>query len=169
MVSYIQNTFNIWTCPIASVTAFSVMCSDKRKAGSPCVYNVAWIHHNQCRTGVLTHAVPTAPEPPRYCYSWWRHQMKTFSALLSFCAGNSPVPGEFPAQRPVTRSFDVFFDLRPNKRLSKQWWRWWFETLSCSLWRHCNVSLLLLVLMLMLLLIPVSKSRKIIYRIGAYM
>ena len=28
--------------------------------------------------------------------------------------------GEFPARRPVTRSFDVFFDLRLNKRLSKQ-------------------------------------------------
>ena len=51
--------------------------------------------------------------------SWWRHQMETLSALLAICAGNSPVPGEFPAQRPVTRSFDVFFDLRPNKRLSK--------------------------------------------------
>ena len=38
--------------------------------------------------------------------------MKTFSALLAICAGNSPVPGEYPAQRPVTRSFDVFFDLR---------------------------------------------------------
>ena len=51
--------------------------------------------------------------------SCWRHQMETFSALLAICTGNSPVPGEFPAQRPVTRSFDVFFDLRPNKRLSK--------------------------------------------------
>ena len=70
--------------------------------------------------------------------SWWRHQMETFSALLAICAGNSPVPGEFPAQRPVTRSFDVFFDLRLNKRLSKQSWGWWFETLSRSLWRHCN-------------------------------
>ena len=48
------------------------------------------------------------------------------------------VPGEFPAQRPVTRSFDVFFDLRLNKRLSKQSWSWWFETLSHPLWRHCN-------------------------------
>ena len=38
--------------------------------------------------------------------------METFSALLAICAGNSPVPGEFPAQRPVTRSFDVFLDLR---------------------------------------------------------
>ena len=34
--------------------------------------------------------------------------METFSALLAICVGNSPVPGEFPAQRPVTRSFDVF-------------------------------------------------------------
>ena len=38
--------------------------------------------------------------------------METFSALLAICAGNSPVSGEFPAQRPVTRSFDVFFDVR---------------------------------------------------------
>ena len=68
----------------------------------------------------------------------WRHQMETFSALLPICPGNSPVPGEFPAQRPVTRSFDVFFDLRPNKRLSKQSRCWWFETPSSPLWRHCN-------------------------------
>ena len=47
--------------------------------------------------------------------SWWRHQMETFSALLAICAGNSPVTGEFPAQRPMTRSFDVFFDVRPNE------------------------------------------------------
>ena len=49
-------------------------------------------------------------------YTWWRHQMETFSALLAFCAGNSPVTPEFPAQRQVTRSFDVFFDLCVNKR-----------------------------------------------------
>ena len=51
---------------------------------------------------------------------WWRHQMETFSALLALCAGNSPVTGEFPTWRPVTQSFDVSFDLRLNKRLSKQ-------------------------------------------------
>ena len=62
----------------------------------------------------------------------------TFSALLAFCAGNSPVPGEFSAQRPVTRSFDVFFDLHLNKQLSKQSWGWWFQTSSDSLWRQCN-------------------------------
>ena len=44
--------------------------------------------------------------------------METFSALLAICAGNSPVPGEFPTQRPVTRSFDGFFHLRLNKRLN---------------------------------------------------
>ena len=64
--------------------------------------------------------------------------METFSALLAICAGNSPASGEFPAQRPVTRSFDVFFDLSLNKRLRKQSWGWWFETLSHPLWRHCN-------------------------------
>ena len=46
--------------------------------------------------------------------------MKTFSALLAICAGNSPVAGEFPTQRPAAQSFDVFFDPRLNKRLSKQ-------------------------------------------------
>ena len=64
--------------------------------------------------------------------------MEAFSALLAICAGNSPVPGEFSAQRPVTRSFDVFFDLRLNKRLSKQSRDWWFEMPAWSLWRHRN-------------------------------
>ena len=43
------------------------------------------------------------------------------------------------AQRPVTQSFDVFFDMCPNKRLSKQSWSWWFQTPSRPLLRHCNV------------------------------
>ena len=76
----------------------------------------------------------------KLCYSWWRHQMETFTALLAICAGNSPVPDEFSAQRPVTRSFYVFFDLRLNKRLSKQSWGWRFETLSRPLWRHSSVK-----------------------------
>ena len=59
--------------------------------------------------------------------------------VTGLSAGNSPVPGEFPTQRPVTRSFDVYYDLRPNKRLSKQSWAWWFETLSPPLWRNRNV------------------------------
>ena len=77
----------------------------------------------------------------QYNVAWWRHQMETFSVLLTLSAGNSPVTGEFPAQRPVTRSFGVFFDLRLNKRLSKQSWDCWFEMPPCSLWRHCNAAI----------------------------
>ena len=59
----------------------------------------------------------------------WKH----FPRYWPFVRGihRSPVT-------PVTRSFDVYFDLRPDKRLSKQSWGWWFETLSHSLWRHRN-------------------------------
>ena len=79
--------------------------------------------------------------PPRRqrLISWWCNPMATFSALLVMCAGNSPVTGEFPAQRPVTWSIDVFFDLRLNERLSKQSSGWWFETPLHPSWRHSNV------------------------------
>ena len=71
-------------------------------------------------------------------YSYlWRHQMETFSALLALGVGNLPVAGEFPSQRPVTRSFDIFY-LRLNRWLSKQSMRRWFKAPSRSLWRHCN-------------------------------
>ena len=65
-------------------------------------------------------------------------------ALLAICAGNSPVISEFPTQRPVTRSFGVFFDLRLNKRMGKQSWGWWLETPSFPLWRHCNESFMVM-------------------------
>ena len=65
------------------------------------------------------------------------HSMMT-SALLAFCVGNSAVTSEFHAQRAVTRSADVFFDLHLNQQLSKRWRRWWFEMPLCSLWCHCN-------------------------------
>ena len=70
--------------------------------------------------------------------TWWCHQMETFSTLLALCVGNSPITGEFPSQRPVTWSFDVFFALRLNKQLSKETWGWWFEMPSYPLWCHCN-------------------------------
>ena len=62
----------------------------------------------------------------RFLHPWRRHQMETFSALLVICAGNSPVTGEFPAQRPVTRSFDVFFDMRLKKG--------WINNGDCVIW-----------------------------------
>ena len=63
--------------------------------------------------------------------------MKTFYALLALCAGISPVTGEFPSQRPVTWSFDVFFHLRLIKRLSTQSRRRWFEA-QCTAKRMHN-------------------------------
>ena len=69
---------------------------------------------------------------------WWRHQTETFFALLALCAGNSPVTGDIPSQRSVKQSFDVFFDLRLNKRLNKHSRGLWFETPSHPIWHHCN-------------------------------
>ena len=104
------------------------------------IYPITYIHINfsccWCVIATMPYAMSVKPSP------WWRHQMEIFSALLALCAGNSPVPGEFPSQRPVTRSFNVFFDLHLNKRLSKQTWGWWFETPLRPLWRHCNVKAL---------------------------
>ena len=73
--------------------------------------------------------------------SWWRHQMETFSASLPICVGNSRVTGEFSSQMQKTRSFDVFFDLRLNKRLSKQTWGWWFGCLRA----HYDVTVIMIV------------------------
>ena len=94
------------------------------------------------------HIVSNTPGHASSKSPWWRHQMETFYALLAICAGNSLVISEFPAQRLVTRSLDVFFDLRLNKRLSEFtgqmasdaenvsiWWRhhvnqWWASSLT---------------------------------------
>ena len=80
------------------------------------------------------------PPVPSKHSPWWRHQMETFSALLAFWfTGHRWIP-RTEAQWPVTRSFDVFFDLRLNQQLSKQWKRWWFEAPPRSLWRQCDAS-----------------------------
>ena len=64
----------------------------------------------------------------------WKH----FPCYWPFVRGNSPVTGEFSAQRPVTQSFQVVFDLCLNKRLSKQSWGCWFEILS----HHYDVTVM---------------------------
>ena len=73
------------------------------------------------------------------CITMMTSSNGNFFRVTGPLCGEFTGPGEFPTQRPVTRrSFDVFYDLRLNKRLSKQPWGWWFQTLSWSLWRHCN-------------------------------
>ena len=68
--------------------------------------------------------------------TWW-NMMKSSNGNIFRVTGL--LWGEFTGHRPVTRSFHVFFYLRPNDRLDKQSWGWWFETPSCSLWCHSNV------------------------------
>ena len=101
-------------------------------SGKICLDKTKWIQKIYCY-----HNIP-------YRYNFVIHdviyQMKTFSALLALCGGNPPVTGGFPSQRPVTRSFDDFVDLRLNKRLGKQSRRRWFETPLRSFWRHCIES-----------------------------
>ena len=106
---------------------------------------VAWCVNTLSRQRTTIGSIPcimqelgTVYDPTKCTLAWWSHQMETFSTLLALCGGNSPVTGEFSTQRPVTRSFDVCFDLCLNKQLSKQSRRRWIETPSCSLWRHCN-------------------------------
>ena len=112
--------------------------TDRRMDGGADVRNDDNTRRRRKMPGVVTNNFLLSRWSTRI--TWWRHQMETFSALLALCAGNSPVTGEFPSQRPVTESFDVFFDLRLNERLSKQAWGRWFETPSCSLWRHSNAK-----------------------------
>ena len=70
--------------------------------------------------------------------TWWHHQMEAFSASLALFVGNSPVTGEFPSQRPVMRSFDVFFDLHLIIALGG-----WFcrDVLPVTCWEHCPPSI----------------------------
>ena len=72
---------------------------------------------------------PSVVQLPRSLsnFPWWRHEMETFCALLALCEGNPPVAGGFASQRPVTRSFDVVYDVHQDKRLIR-----WLETPWCS-------------------------------------
>ena len=61
--------------------------------------------------------------------------METFSALLALFEGSSHVTDGFPSQKQVTQSFDIFFDVHLNKRLSKKSRRRWLKR-PCT---HCDV------------------------------
>ena len=109
----------------------------RRSSGRPVQCCILW-QRGEVRRGCLCNCLAIMQTRIYWDLAWWRHQMETFSVLLALCAGNSPVTGEFPSQRPVTRIFYVFFHLCLNKRLSKQSWGWRFETPSRPLWCHCN-------------------------------
>ena len=106
--------------------------------------SIWWRHHVMVWWGITSHPfmsmILLTHVPTSSVVMMTSSNGNSFRVTGHLC-GNSPVPGEFPTQRPVTLSFDVFFDLRLNKRLSKQTWGWWLETLPCPLWRHRNVEL----------------------------
>ena len=121
-----------------------------------CVYRVIWY---MCRHGIFMmstnrkvfrvtlHLCGESTDHSGFSSQWYNN-LDFDASLLSVwtnCWINTRLAGilltpcrSFPTQRPVTRSFDFFFDLRLNKRLGKQSWRRLFETVSRSLWRHCN-------------------------------
>ena len=80
---------------------------------------------------------------PIFCIIWYPNMIASSYGNIFRVTG--PLCGNFtghrwiPLQRPVTRSFDVFFYLFLNKQLNKQSQGWWFETPSRQSWRHCNV------------------------------
>ena len=75
---------------------------------------------------------PTKPEHDDVIK--WKH----FPLNWPFVWGIHRSPVNSPHKTPVTQSFDVFLDMRLNKRSSTQSWGWWLETPSCPVWRHCN-------------------------------
>ena len=88
-----------------------------------------------CFVGGSTHVLITSSKHDNNMMT--SSNVNIFRVTGPFC-GEFTGPYEFLTQRPVTRSFDVFFDLRLKKRLSKQPWGWRCETPSWSLWRQCN-------------------------------
>ena len=111
-----------------------------------------------CKTSQLVHTTGKDNSTATSCrHFWWRFRIHVLSVCEDFSimtssngnifhvtghlCGEFTGPDEFPTQRPVTRNFDVYFDLRPNKRLSKQLWGWWFETQSRPLWCHRNENM----------------------------
>ena len=126
---FLEGVFWSWSKRATELVANDAAPVQKLRVLSPASGTKSSPAHLPSVSGLYVLPCSQTKSKRKFPAPWWRHQMKTFSALLTICVGNSPVPGEFPAHRPVTRSFDVFFDLRLNNRLGKQSWGWWFETL----------------------------------------
>ena len=88
------------------------------------------------------HFVEMLPEIPTILSMWLcfvlSSSFDSSSADWLFFMMTSSIGNIFRVTGPVTRSFDIFFDLRLNKRLSKRPRHRWFGTSSPPLWRHCN-------------------------------
>ena len=74
-------------------------------------------------------------------FSWWRHQMETFSAILALCAGTLPVQVDSPHKAQWRGALMVSFICTWINNWVKKTRGWWFETPPWSLWRQCNVEM----------------------------
>ena len=92
------------------------------------------------KTFVTCFILTVPADGPAPNYPWWHHQKENFPRYWWFVRGIHRSPVNSTHKRPVTQSFDVFFDQCLNIRLSKQSSGWWFETPSCPLWCHCNAQ-----------------------------
>ena len=124
LVSFITDMLRLL---LVKISAFQMNGSLLLNEWKPAFYMNGSLVNDYVAIRVLHYGHETVPPCPVFqnqcnddsatndcCVPRWRHQMETYPALLAICAGNSPVTGEFPAPRPVTRGFDVFFDLRVN-------------------------------------------------------
>ena len=131
----------------------------------PVVYN--WLHHpRSCHTSSLL------SDATKRDYQIGNHhdhdgiiKWKHFSALLALCDRNPPATGGFPSQRPVTRNIDVFVVRHPNKRVSKQSRRRWFETPLRSLWHRCSDSLMAMPMWTVLTVVTATRRIATHYRL----
>ena len=140
-------------CLRASVLCWGHECCAsvyQRQDYPPCILSREYPAQFWCQVAVVSKVLPTAWSREFLKPREWYAKRAGYSVMTS-SDGNifrvtGPLCREFtgnrwiPSQWPVTRSFDVFFDLRLNKRLSKQSRRRWFEMPSRLLWRHCNAE-----------------------------
>ena len=122
-------------CPFSQTCSMATGITKRDLAIPPSAATMAW--HPDKPLAFVLHNVYSKQ------VKGWRNQMETFPRYWSFVGGIHRSPVDSPHKGPVTRSFDVFFDLRLNTRLSKQSRRRWFKTPSRSSWRHCNEGWLL--------------------------
>ena len=104
----ISVTVNTFWCGIGYISTICIVC---------CCNYCQWTSLMESGTHYIEipDRIHTPAKGVLHLGTWWRHQMETFSALLALSAGNSPVTSEFPSQRSVTRSFDIFFDSAPEQ------------------------------------------------------
>ena len=119
-----------------SIKGFPWMCSLKNMHPTKRYPNRCWLNVNSTQS--LQNQLNTDFFSMNAMMTSSNRNIFRVTSLLALCEGKSPATGKFPSRRPVTRSFDVFFDLCLNKRLSKQPRGWWFETPLRPLWRHSN-------------------------------